>query len=123
MRDHTGDYRGFTHTGGSWYAFSLPQFRDSVKDSISIGMYSPDGGTSGEFQIEWVDLDGKLTPRLAAFDDSWSALQNFGDLLARMALLDDKNIIPKQFCEMLISIGIQDRTERERLSDRPKATA
>lgn len=88
--------------------------RDGVKDSISIGLYSSGGGASGEFRIEWIELGDKLVPRLAAFDDAWSALQHFVDLLTAMAKLDDKNTTPQKFCEVLKSLGIQDRTERER---------
>lgn len=119
MKDHTGDFRGFTHTGRAWYASSLPMNQDNVKDSISIGLYSPGGGTSGEFMIEWVQLGDKLAPRIAAFDDAWSALRHFNDLLEKMSECDDENVTPEQFCRILQSLGIQNRTEYQRPADRP----
>ena len=111
MRNHKGDIRGFIHSGSAWYASSMP---GPEKDSISIGMYAPDGGTSGEFMIDWVELNGKFVPQLAAFDDAWSALENFTDMLKEMAKLDSKGVTPQKFCEMLKSIGIEDLTERVR---------
>jgi hypothetical protein len=77
-----------------------------------IGMYYPDGGTSGEFAVRWTRLGGKVVPRLEAFDDSWSALAHFGDLLEWMATVDDQCVGPKEFTEKLREFGIRDKTKR-----------
>ena len=76
-----------------------------------IGFYNE--GTSGEFAIRWEQLGGRSIPRLQAYDDSWSALVHFKDLLDAMASVDNENISPEQFCKLLVSLGIKDLTERE----------
>lgn len=49
MKDHEGCIRGYHRSSKAWYAKA--NYKDRV--SISFGMYHPDGGTSGEMQIEW----------------------------------------------------------------------
>lgn len=73
-------------------------------------MYYPDGGTSGEMSIEWFELGGKLVPQLKCFDDGWSSLSLFGDLVGRMAELDNKNIQEEGFCRLLDECGFKDLT-------------
>lgn len=76
-------------------------------------MYADEGGTSGEMSIEWVELAGRSVPLLKVFDDAWSALSMFGDLLQKMAEVDNDNISQEQFVEMLLSCGFVDQTEYE----------
>ena len=112
MHDHTGDIRAFTHTGASWYGPS--SLRSDELDEIMVGFYASDGGTSGEFAIRWVKVGDKWSPRLEAFDDSWSALNHFTDLLALMAQHDSEDMTPETFCELLKECGIKDQTQRQR---------
>ena len=113
MRDHKGDIRAFTHTGASWYG-AAALTTDRCKDEIMVGFYCPDGGTSGEFAIRWVEVGDHFSPRLEAFDDSWSALSHFTDLLALMAQHDGENMTPEALCGLLMECGIKDQTQRQR---------
>jgi hypothetical protein len=79
-------------------------------DDFMIGMYG--SGTTGEFSVVWTELGGKLTPQLRAYDDSWSALAKFRDLLDAMAEVDDQDITPAQFYEICMRLGIKDLTPR-----------
>ena len=108
MKDHEGAVRGFVHTGAAWYASTA--LAPGILDEIMVGMYHPEGGTSGEFSVEWKMMTDKPTPCLKVFNDAWHALSQFKDLLAKMAEEDDKDITPDQFCELLLSCGIDDQT-------------
>ena len=110
MAKHEGCKRAYTRSSKAWYSHVLEGRID-----VSIGMYHPEGGTSGEFMVEWVSLgDNRPTnARLKSFDDSWNALWLFKDLLQIMSGLDDQNIQEPEFCEILESLGIIDITEYE----------
>lgn len=112
-KDHTGCTRKFTQLSRAWYSGSNLPDGDKV-EVVTVGLYHHEGGTTGEFQISWSFLGGKLVPELSAFDDSWGALLQFRDLLESMAGIDDKNIEPNQFCELLISLDIVDATQTKR---------
>lgn len=105
MKDHEGCRRAFVWSARAWY------HRPGDGPEINFGMYAYEGGTSGEMTMEWIELDRRQIPRLKAFDDSWSALAMFGDLLQKMGEADDENITQGQFVEMLISCGFEDKTE------------
>lgn len=112
---HDGDLRGFSILSEAYYSkFCMPH--DAV-DEITIGMYCPDGGTSGEFSVRWVNLGMKACPLLHVFEDSWSALHQFGDMLQWMASVDGKNVSPQELAEALRDLGITDMTIR---ADRDK---
>ena len=108
--DHAGDIRGFSILSEAYYAKAC--MRDDHADSITIGMYCPDGGTSGEFSVNWKRLGKETCPRLEVFNDAWSALQHFGDMLQWMARHDNEPTTPQQFANMLRELGITDRTHR-----------
>lgn len=111
MKDrHEGCERGFTIFSESWYS-KTPQ-PDGVVDEIMIGMYHPEGGTTGEFGVRWTMLGRELTPRLEVFNDAWNALLRFDDLLHWMASVDDKHVTPQAFAEALRGLGIKDLTRR-----------
>jgi hypothetical protein len=113
MKTHDGCIRGFYHWSESWYSKTNPPERDKV-DEIMIGMYHPDGGTTGEFGVRWTMVGGHPVPRLEVFDDSWHALQQFGDLLAWMATIDSENVSPRAFAARLRALGVKDLTTRIR---------
>ncbi|MDE1407021.1 hypothetical protein [Bacillus licheniformis] len=52
----------------------------SYVDEITIGLYSEDEGTEGEFAIKWFK-DEELGARLEAYDDSWFILNQCLDLI------------------------------------------
>lgn len=110
MKDHSECERQFIQLSMAWYAdANLP--RGEKVEIITVGFYHPDGGTTGEFQISWRELGGRVVPKLEAFDDSWNALYNFSDLIKKMSDVDDDNISPEEFCKMLIGLGIKDVTQ------------
>ena len=116
MKNHEGCKRAYIRTSKAHYA----QFRPRQTEEVMVGMYHPEGGTSGEFEFEWVILDGKSIARLKALEDSWSALWLFKDLLEKMSEIDSQEIQEPEFCQLLDSLGIVDITQYE--IGRPKNT-
>jgi hypothetical protein len=108
MGKHTGCKRQFTQLSRAWYGS-----RDGVVDEVTIGLYHQEGGTTGEFSVVWKIpyLARDASPQLQSWDDSWSALFQFGDLLESMADLDDKDVSPEAFCQLLTGLGIADATK------------
>jgi hypothetical protein len=113
---HKEMIRGFHHLREAWYsADSLKTRNDDIVDQVTIGFYERDSntGTTGEFCVRWIELDrGKAVPQLRVFDDAWSALAHFSDLLAEMAKLNDTSPSPLEFCELLKRLGLKDLTLR-----------
>ena len=112
MSKHDECSRRFIQLSKAWYA-DANLARTDIIDQVTIGYYHPEGGTTGEFQVTWKELGGKVVPSLHAFDDGWSALFQFGDMLESMADIDDKNVSPDEFCKLLVAIGIEDDTPTE----------
>jgi hypothetical protein len=108
MRNHVGNIRGFSQLSKAYYASTF--IRGRTIDEITIGMYSEEGGSSGEFSVVWEVLDGEIVPRLNVWNDSWSALAMFEDLTDWMASIDSERISPDDFCDKLRSLKIVDRT-------------
>ena len=104
--------RQFIHTGMAWYADSSLN-NSRVTDEVMIGMYHEDGGTTGEFAVRWSELGGKSVPMLCVFDDAWDAMLMFQDVLEAMANVDNQNVTPEQFCQLLLQCGIEDTTPRQ----------
>lgn len=113
MKNHEECKRGFTHLSKSWYGKANLD-RSHEVDSVTVGFYHPKGGTTGEFTFTWEELGGKVTPKLTAYDDSWNALFLFGDMLEEMAAIDGEDITPDDFCNMLVSVGIENMTQVDR---------
>lgn len=110
--NHDGCVRGFNHYRAAWYG-KVGNIGRDVVDEINIGMYHPEGGTTGEFSIKWEELSGAVVARLNVYDDAWNALGLFGDVLAAMAALDGKVITPEAFCDVLTNCGLADLTARD----------
>lgn len=113
MRDHEGCIRAYHRQSKSWY-------KDSVRNenlSVNFGMYHPEGGSSGEMKMEWIELGREIPyPQLKVFDDGWSALGLFPDLIQELAKVDSENINDDQFCEILDRLGFEDMTAYENLN-------
>lgn len=109
---HEGDVRGFYQLSKAWYGPSNLKGLDML-DCITVGFYAPEGGTSGEFEIVWELVCGKPARILKAFDDGWSALFNFGDMLESMADIDGKDVSPDEFAKLLEELGIKNLTPTE----------
>lgn len=113
MKTHDGCKRGFTHLSASWYGRSCLADGEYL-DQVMIGFYHPEGGSAGEFAIRWTHLRNESTPRLEAFDDAWSALYEFRDVLAKLAEHDGENMTSEAVCSLLVSCGVEDMTQRDR---------
>lgn len=112
QRDHTDGKRQFVQVSKAWYSVTSLGYKD--EDIITIGIHHHDGGTSGEFQVVWRKIGfNESTPQLQVFDDGWSALSHFSDLLEKMAEIDSEDIRPDKFCELLESLGIENVTPTE----------
>lgn len=106
MRDHNGCIRGYHRTSKAWYA------KAKERIEVRFGMFAEEGGTSGDITMEWVDLglmDG-LTARLKCFEDGWSALALFTDLIQKMGEFDSQKIQEEEFVKMLDECGFKDMT-------------
>lgn len=112
--DHEGDIKQYIHVSEAWYADTSLASND-YEDEVTFGFYSPDGGTSGEMGMRWYQLchDKGLTPRLEVFGDAWHALSCL-NIIDALADLDETDITPKQFCELLDRCGFVDDTPRTR---------
>jgi hypothetical protein len=101
--------RGFYQGHKAWYAES-----NGIKlPEIMFGIYWQHDGTEGEIAMRWVDINGKLFPRLEVFCDAWKVLNTFGDLLKDLAAVNDKDITVDQFVEILKKRGFRDLTNYE----------
>ncbi len=106
---HNGAKRGFYWTNKAWYCI------ENKPNEIIFGLYhydkfGGDDGTTGEMQMLWEDLSGKDVPQLRVYDDAWSVLSMFHDVVDRLAEYDNENITPEQFIEVLRSCGFNDCT-------------
>ena len=109
MKDHEGCHRAFHQL--------TPRYEgliDSDEMEIVFGMYLPDGCTSGSMAMIWKMLSNHQVPRLEVFDDAWSALHLFADIIEKLAEKDGENITPEQFTEILLSCGFVDITAYEK---------
>ncbi|SRR5258708_25182089 len=113
MKDHDGDIKTYIHVAEAWYAKSNLETADYV-DEVEFGFFSPDGGTSGEMGVCWYEGFGaKPAPRLECYDDAWHALAQFKDVIDAMAEVDEQDITPKEFCQLLDHCGFVDGTPRK----------
>lgn len=99
--------RGFYIHTQSWYAAANPL--GAVVEEIMLTSYK-----GKEFAVRWSYVGHDITPRLEVFDDAWQLLADWPDLIAALAALDNKCIQPKEFCDMLLSLGFVDETKREK---------
>lgn len=107
MKDHSGCKRAFIRPNRAWYSTT------EKENEVNFGMYDDEGGTSGEMTMAWVQLGlgGRSVPQLQVFDDAWSALASFGDLVQELGRADGENISPSEFVDILIKCKFRDKTE------------
>jgi hypothetical protein len=110
MKEHEGCVKAFHWTGKAYYGRDGRTFTDGSLDEIMIGMYAPEGGTSGEFGIRWYELGGKVTPQLRVWDDAFDVLGRFQDLLSFLAEHDSEGVSASTVAVFLRNAGYQDMT-------------
>jgi hypothetical protein len=106
MKNHEGFIRGYHRNSKAWYA----KYVKKNNIEVGFGMYNSDGGTSGEMVMEWVELNGRLCARLKCFQDGWSSLSSFTDLIQKMGEVDSELIQEEDFCKILNECGFTDLT-------------
>ena len=109
---HEGMVRGFTQLSTTYYGAACLENADYI-DSVTFGFYSNEGGTTGEIEVKWIVLGGKVTPEITVFSDAWSALSNFHDLIDLLAKHDDEDTTPEEFCKYLLECGFTDMAEKK----------
>lgn len=77
---------------------------------IMFGDYGVEGGTDGEMNMVWEILDGEQIARLKVFSDAFVQLHKYSDVLAKLALFENKNFTDDQFCAILDECGFKDIT-------------
>jgi len=108
-------FKRYIITGEAWYASSatIGWQRDKITGEMSIGVDSRDGGTYGEWIINWRKLGG-LAVRLEIFDDGWTAFRasGFADIMAQFEGVDYFTLA--DFAVALDAHGWKDSTLRRR---------
>lgn len=123
--DDNAPVRGFHHASRAWYRAVID------RPEISIGLYHPKGGTSGEFLVRWHKLGSLgLAPCLEVFDDAWHVLPKFNDVLEGLAALrpvEEKAsyfaarrapTTEDEICALLLRCGLADLTAYTQGTDR-----
>lgn len=106
--------RAFHHYSRAWYG-RYDMLGRNITDQVMFGVYSRQGGTTGEMAMRWHDLGGgTVSPRLEVFDDAWHLLAvSFLDVVQALGSYACQDITPEQFCAILTSLGFEDWTETE----------
>lgn len=107
MKDHSGCRRAFYWSTKAYY------HQPDMQPEVMFGMFHSDGSTSGEMAMRWKSLGGKPVPRLQVFNDAWSALALFPDLIERLGDLDSEVITEEEFVKLLLDCGFEDITQYE----------
>jgi hypothetical protein len=113
--------RGFYILSESWYAEAnypiLRQIHKGYVDDIHFGIYpeNGNGGTEGEMTMVWKRIGEKntLTAQLQCYDDAFTVLFSFSDVIEKLNNLGGKDLTIRKFTEILKSCGFQDLTRRE----------
>jgi hypothetical protein len=83
-----------------------------LQPEINIGLYHPDGGTTGEFRLTWYEQGHESVPRLEMFNDAWAMLAHpaFAELWQWLAYHDNDNLSDADVVFFLKAIGFTDLT-------------
>src|SRR6478752_6252048 len=108
---------GFYWLNQSWHA-QIDTSHPRRKDEITIGVYSVDGGTMGEFSVVWEELAGRIVSQIQAYDDCWQILPLFPELMmlfgtsgSYRAGKHEKGTMPAaELARRMTSIGMTDCT-------------
>lgn len=114
---YAGGARGFVHCSEAYYGLQQSPGHP-VLDVLMVGVYHPEGGTSGEFSVSWLNLKnaGEVMVQLEVTNDAWGILPIFQDVLNWMARLGGRSPSPQEFADALRNLGVTDLTPRERPS-------
>jgi hypothetical protein len=114
-----GMIKGYTQLSRAYYSDSALQGRDYVEE-IAFGMFNEeyDGGYSCrhgycEVMMRWVQIGGKVVPKLEMFYDTFGNFHIFESLFAELSNWTD-DFEPEEFCKLLDRFGFKDVTKTER---------
>ncbi len=82
-------------------------------NTVRVGLDHNEGGTSGEFTIDFVELGGRTVPQLRVFDDAWQVL-HLSNVVAALAKWDDSKADELTIMKELAHLGMTDITDELR---------
>lgn len=101
MNKYKGCFRGYYRDSKSVYSLNTIQ--------VTFGMYHPQSKRGNEMVMKWVDLEGKYVAKLECFEDAFTMLKLFSDVVEK---LSETNLITEEeFCELLEDCGFEDLTK------------
>lgn len=108
----TGEYAiGFSQLSKTWY-YSPNQ--NGTVEEMSIGVYCVNGGTMGEFNLEWAALANGAAAQLRAYHDAWQVFPFMPKLFPMLASVstgsNNASVSPDIFANMLEKIGFLNLT-------------
>lgn len=123
MKEDPSKYvRGYIHSREAWYYGATTRGKD-ILDDVMFGLYHPEGGCLAEMMMEWHILGGKPYARLEVYDESWTTLLSFSDVLEKLSAWQkehdfwagnrEETLSSKEFCRLLDECGFVDRTPRK----------
>lgn len=79
---------------------------------LAVGFSHPEGGSTGEFIIRWLELGGtgRLYPQICIFSDAWDALAEMPELFQALKPLDDTDPSIETLVGVLAKLGYRDTT-------------
>jgi hypothetical protein len=105
--DHEKFIRGFVWANKAWYA----KYNNIKNGLIHFGIYSSQGGTTGEMSVEWIEIGDENIPRLNVFNDAWKTLAEFKDIIDALGRMNGKKITDADFVKILLDYGFTDLTK------------
>jgi hypothetical protein len=102
----------YIKTDEAWYASGIPRHEPGVIESWSVGIDSVDGGTYGEWTINFVQIGNNLSARHEIYGDALPALLAAPYYLEMIRATDgpgDERIAVEA---ALKSLGFKDMTQR-----------
>jgi hypothetical protein len=105
--DFSGYHRRYVHMKGE-----LGGKTSNLVGRVMFGYRdNKSGGVPGEISMNWQVLDHEIVPFLKCWNDGWSSLASFPEVIAWLGERNDENITPQQFCQFLQSCGFVDETD------------
>jgi hypothetical protein len=112
--DNTSAPKGFSWHSQTWYGPTQP-IESGAVDMLNIGFYPIEGGTTGEFMIQWFESGfyNRNVPRLMAHSDGWQTLADMTELIQLLATIGKDFPAPQEVVDGLLALGFRDTTQRE----------
>ena len=109
-------FLGFTCFSRQDYYPQLKDLHLSLKeqDGVLFGLYYDDEGCKAEMSMTWEVLQNEPVPCLKIFPDAFCLLGEdaFRKLFSKLNSLEDPQITPDQFSNLLITLGFRDMSDK-----------